>query len=183
MGVWFVTVVVVYARGGWHDRPGLVLSILSALSIAVIIVVAAAPRWITGESQQLLDPPPDYPGSHLIDRWWPGVVIPVGLVAGVLFGLWSAYTLGPRPGLWSGLTVGASIVFDVWSWRWVHRRLALPLLKTIGPLWLVLIVVQAVDSPRIAYNLVLMPLVTAWIWIWVAYLAARLARALLRPLP
>jgi hypothetical protein len=30
---------------------------------------------------------------------------------------------------------------------------------------------------------VLMPVVTAWIWIWVAYLSARLARALLRPLP
>jgi hypothetical protein len=127
-----------------------------------------------------LDPPPDYPGARFIARWWPGGVLTAGLLAGIAFGVWTASRLGPRAGIWSGAAIGASIVFDVWSWRWVHRRLALPLLRTIGPLWLILIIVQAIDSPRVAYNLVLMPVVTAWIWIWVAYLSARLARALLQ---
>jgi hypothetical protein len=188
LGVWFLTVVVVYARGGLHDRPGLVLTILSVLSVGVIIVAAAGPRWVTGP-EPAAPPVLEYPGSRVIERWWPWRALAIGVVVGVLFGLWSTALRGTNAGIWAGSIVGASIVVDVWSWRWVHRRLALPLLKSWIPIaWLAAIVMQALQaqSPttmsiaaRVAYHLVWMPAVSAWIWIWVAYLSARLARALL----
>jgi hypothetical protein len=182
LGVWFVTVVVVYGRGGLRDRPGLVLAILSALSVAVIIVAAAGPRWVTGP--EVPGPPVlDYPGSRVVERLWPWGVLGIGVVVGVLFGVWSTALRGATAGIWAGVIVGASIVVDVWSWRWVHRRLPLPLLRGWIPIaWFVAIVIQAFQAPSratIAYHLVWMPAVSAWIWIWVAYLSARLARALL----
>jgi hypothetical protein len=188
LGVWFVTVVVVYARGGLRDRPGLVLAILSALSVGVIVVAAAGPRWVTGP-EPAGPPVLDYPGARVVERWWPWGALAVATVVGVLFGVWSASIRGSGAGVWAGVIVGASIVADVWSWRWVHRRLPLPLLRTWIPIaWLAAIVMQAVQAQtpstiagvaRVAYHLVWMPAVSAWIWIWIAYLSARLARALL----
>ena len=55
-----------------------------------------------------------------------GGVLVVGVVVGVLFGVWSASIRGAEAGVWAGVIVGGSIVADVWSWRWVHRRLPLP---------------------------------------------------------
>lgn len=188
LGVWFLTVVIVYARGGLHDRPGLVLAILSGLSIGVILVAVAGPVWVTG--RQPAGPPVlDYPGARVVERWWPWGVLVVGVVVGVLFGMWSASIRGADAGAWAGGIVGVSIVADVWSWRWVHRRLPLPLLRSwIAIAWVVAIVMQALQAQgptaisglaRVAYHLVWMPAVSAWIWIWIAYLSARLAKALL----
>jgi hypothetical protein len=188
LGVWFLTVVIVYARGGLHDRPGLVLAILSGLSVGVIVVAVAGPRWVTGK-QPSLPPVLDYPGARAIERWWPWGVLVIAVVVGVLFGLWSARIRGVDAGWWAGGIVGGSIVADVWSWRWVHRRLPLPLLRSWIPIaWLGAILIQAVQAQgptaisglaRVAYHLVWMPAVSAWIWIWIAYLSARLAKALL----
>jgi hypothetical protein len=189
IGVWFATVVWAWERGGLHDRPVLVLSILSGLSIAVFVVAAAAPWWVAGP-QPALEPPPDYPGSRMIERWWPWGILVVGAAVGAAVGAWSVRLFGGRVGLWAGAIIGAAVIVDVWSWRWVHRRLALPLRKTWIPFVWLAIVLQTIQylstSTRsgfgqIAYLLVCLPAVSAWIYIWGAYVSARLIRALLDP--
>jgi hypothetical protein len=189
IGVWFATVVWAWNRGGLHDRPVLVLAILSGLSIAVFVVAAAAPWWVAGP-QPALEPPPDYPGSRLIERSWPWGMLLVGLVLGALVGVWSVRLFGTRMGVWAGAIIGASCIADVWSWRWVHRRLALPLRETWIPfVWLAIVLetIQSLSSAtrtgigQIAYLLVCLPAVSAWIYIWGAYVSARLVRALLDP--
>jgi hypothetical protein len=189
IGVWFGTVVWAWQRGGLRDRPEWVLAILSALSIAVFVVAAAAPWWVAGP-QPALEPPPDYPGSRLIERWWPWGILGVGVAVAALIGVWSVHLFASRMGLWAGVVIGASVVADVWSWRWVHRRLALPLRKTWIPFVWLAIVLETIQSlststrsgvGQVAYLLVCLPAVSAWIYIWGAYVSARLVRALLDP--
>ncbi len=198
LGVWFCTVLVVRARGGLVDRPGLVLGILSALSVAVIALAIVGPIWVGEPAMPVADERGVAPGGgapdhalDAIDRFWPWGVLAAALLVGAAYGLVAVRWLDPRASALRAAVLAVSAIVDVWSWRRVQQRPAMrgwPLWRWLPAAWLIWGISGATQPAaqalpvveRIVDAVVWAPVLTAWIWIWGAFLTRRLVLTLTR---
>lgn len=196
LGVWFCTVLIVYARGGLADRPGLVLGILSALSVAVITLAIVGPAWVGDDAAAreaasgAAAAAPD-PALDVVDRVWPRGVLAGALLLGIAYALVAHRWLDPRAGVLRGAILALSAIVDLWSWRRVQRR---PLMRGwmlwrwLPAAWLVWGISSATQPAaqalpivqRLVDFIIWAPIVSAWIWIWGAFLTLRLVQTLSR---
>jgi len=193
LGVWFCTVLVVRARGGLVDRPGLVLGILSVLSVAVIALAIVGPAWVGDPAIAAPDGAGVAPDRALaaIDRLWPWGVLAAALLVGAAYGLVARRWLDPRASALRAAVLAVSAIVDVWSWRRVQQRPAMrgwPLWRWLPAAWLIWGISGATQPAaqalpvveRIIDAVVWAPILTAWIWIWGAFLTRRLVLTLTR---